>query len=284
MNRSRIKPKISPDARVLLRLLENRHFKDVFVSECKDGPTQSVSSYLRMDGWSMARSWANPLVCAYEIKVSRSDFIADNKWPGYLPYCNQFYCVTPKNLIDLSEIPEQAGLLVAVGQGAGGRLITQKKAPYRDVVIPESSFRYVLMCRAQITDDPEPIPKQDHWREWLGRKAEDQKLGHEVAKRIRERATELEIENTRLRRAMQNYDSIKVTLTQLGFGDNYIPDSWSFEQRMTKHRSVFTPELVRELRSARNVLEAALNRIQAIEAQGSEGDDDLREAEGGSLG
>lgn len=255
-------------APALLRLLEARHSRDVFVSECKDGPTH-YSTHLRMDGWAMTKSWAHPCVCAYEIKVSRSDFIADNKWPGYLPYCNQFYFVTPKGLIDLTEIPEQAGLLIAIGEGNGARLITKKKAPYRDVVIPESVFRYILMCRVKIGDEVDPSDEstRDRWRTWLALKPEDQKLGHSVAKRIRERAVELEIENHWLTKAMASYDSIRATLQNLGYNPNNPFGVWDLERRIQERRAVFDGELLRQMKSVRTAIDSALGRIEAIEEE-----------------
>lgn len=254
-------------ANTLLQLLEARHVKDVFISECKDGPTQ-LTTHLRMDGWAMAKSWAHPSVCAYEIKVSRSDFIADNKWPGYLPYCNQFYFVTVKDLIDISEVPEQAGLLVAIGKGPGARLITKKKAPYRDVVIPESIYRYILMCRVKVAGEVDPMENsRDRWQAWLNQKAEDHKLGYQVAKRIRERATDLEIENHRLTKVMTQYDSLRATLERLGYNGNSPHGVWDLERRIQEQRVVFNPELVSELKSVRKKLDNALQRIDAIEAQ-----------------
>src|SRR4051812_34483562 len=74
----------------VVRLLAQRHAEDVFVPECKGGPSWT-DEHKRMDAWAMKKSWSRPLVCAYEVKVSRSDFTADRKWHAYLPYCNEFY-------------------------------------------------------------------------------------------------------------------------------------------------------------------------------------------------
>lgn len=64
----------------IVALLAARHVNDVFIPECKDGPTQS-GSHLRMDAWAMNKSWAHPCAIGYEVKVTRADFIGDNKWP-----------------------------------------------------------------------------------------------------------------------------------------------------------------------------------------------------------
>ena len=77
-------------ARQIVDLLDVRHGRDVFVPECKGGPTWG-GGHRRLDAWAMRRSYTKPCVWGYEIKISRSDFFADEKWPGYLPFCNQFY-------------------------------------------------------------------------------------------------------------------------------------------------------------------------------------------------
>ena len=68
----------------LLALLAKKHSADVFVPECKTGGTWA-GTHLRLDAWAMRRSWTHPTVWGYEIKVSRSDFLSDDKWVGYLP-------------------------------------------------------------------------------------------------------------------------------------------------------------------------------------------------------
>ncbi|GAG15780.1 unnamed protein product, partial [marine sediment metagenome] len=77
-------------AREIVRLLNNRHSEDIFVDECKNGPTW-FGSHLRLDAWVMKRKWSPITTIGYEVKVSRSDFLNDDKWQGYLQYCNQFY-------------------------------------------------------------------------------------------------------------------------------------------------------------------------------------------------
>ena len=81
-------------AQTVLELLAAKHSRDVFVPECKNGATHFADGMQKIDAWAMKKSWASPCVTAHEIKVSRADFLKDDKWPGYLPYCNQFYFVT----------------------------------------------------------------------------------------------------------------------------------------------------------------------------------------------
>lgn len=252
----------------ILALLESRHAKDVFIPECKDGPTHSAS-HLRMDGWAMTKSWAHPSTIGYEIKVSRSDFLQDNKWPAYLPLCNQFYFVAPKNLIDPSELSADVGLLVVAGDGDGTRLLTKKKAAHRDVEIPDSLWRYILMCRVQIADEKPLETTVERWRNWLARKQEDRYLGYEVSKAIREKAKALETENQRLTLKMKTYDRLLGVLAHYGVS----PDSWHAERdlddKLQAARKVFDPALVGQMRSLEFALRSALCVVDEMERESS---------------
>ena len=52
-----------------------------------------------------------------EIKVSKADLLADQKWTDYLEYCDRFFWAVPQPLAHLLEeerfLPGDAGLLVA---------------------------------------------------------------------------------------------------------------------------------------------------------------------------
>jgi len=206
-------------AKHLLELLAVRHSRDVFVPECKTGPTQTGSGHLRMDGWAMKSSWTKPHTYCYEIKVSRQDFVNDNKWQLYLPYASNFYFVTPPGLVQLEEIPEQAGWLVCSKNGT--RLYTKKKAPWRDVDIPEDLFRYVLMCRAQITrEHTEEEHNLDYWKNWLNRKQEGRDIGQRVSRELTEKYSKdvlrVETENVRLSREITKFQELSKFLKANG--------------------------------------------------------------------
>jgi len=97
--------RITMNAKDIIKLLAQKHARDLFVSECKNGSTWFTEGGLRLDAWVMKRSWASPLTIGYEVKVSRQDFLSDSKWHGYLDYCNEFYFVCPPELIQPNELP-----------------------------------------------------------------------------------------------------------------------------------------------------------------------------------
>lgn len=124
-----------------MELLRTRHVGDVYYEEpvIKQGA-------LRMDAWAMIKSWAHPRVIGYEVKQSRSDFLKDHKMQDYLPYCNEMYLVCPHGIVDPNEVNESFGLIFVASTGT--KLITRKKAPWRDVQIPEQFYRSLLFSKA----------------------------------------------------------------------------------------------------------------------------------------
>jgi hypothetical protein len=91
----------------------------------------------RIDGFAIARyESAKARRIAYEIKVSRGDFLAEMKDPdkrvAALRVSNEFYFVAPKGLIQPQEIPAECGLIEVDDQG---RTRIRVKAPWRDAEI-----------------------------------------------------------------------------------------------------------------------------------------------------
>jgi hypothetical protein len=199
----------------ITQVLAAQHTNDVFVAECKDGPTQ-CATHNRLDVWVMNRSWSRPLVVGYEIKVSRSDFGQDNKWHTYLELCNQLFFVCPKGLIKPEEVPDGVGLKYATAK----RALVVKKAAHRDQPIPESLYRYLLMCRTRVVPpnfyDTTEEQKRLQWREWLNKKDEDLRLGYQISNRIRDHVDKVNQENARLKAENAELQDAKRILSEMG--------------------------------------------------------------------
>ncbi len=204
----------------VMKLLERKHSKDVFVPECKDGPTHTAR-HVRLDAWVMPRSWAHPSVRGYEVKVSRSDFLRDNKWPRYLDLCNEFYFVAPAEVILPAEVPDGCGLLQVTRNG--GRLLTKVKAPQRDVTIPEEVFRYILMCRAVIEPENQYRPKAEEWAAWLEDRNEETRVGHRIAGIIHQKVEAgirlVRHENNDLQNRIRDVALVEAAMKELGIVD-----------------------------------------------------------------
>lgn len=51
----------------------------------------------------------------FEIKVSRSDYLRDEKWQEYAEFCSSLSIVCPEGLIAKDEVPDPFGLLHVLG-------------------------------------------------------------------------------------------------------------------------------------------------------------------------
>ncbi len=65
---------------------------------------------------------ADGTIVGVEIKVSVADFYADDKWPSYLAFCDQFYFAVPLEFPQ-SLLPMHTGLIVA--DRFGGAILRQ---------------------------------------------------------------------------------------------------------------------------------------------------------------
>ena len=244
----------------IVKAIEESHSKDVVVPECKDGPTWSTS-HSRMDVWVMKRSWSSPRITGYEIKVSKADFKNDNKWPAYLPLCNQLYFVCPKGLIEPSEIPGGVGLKYCLGS----RLREIKKAEYREIVPPESLFLYLLMCRTRVVaphhhDAPDKSKRLEEWRSWLAEKEEGRRLGYQVSRSLRDRVDRVESENRRLKTLNDFYAEVKLLAEKYGLGKH----TWRLEEKVQECSRMFPQSLLDELRGSASHLKSLADEVEKL--------------------
>jgi cell division protein FtsB len=206
--------------RVVL-LLSKKHEDDIFVPECNTGAWSSA----RMDAWAMKKSWSNPSFIGYEVKVSRSDFLNDNKWPKYLDFCTQFYFVCPYGLIDPAEVGDNVGLMYVSKTGA--RLYTKKKAPYREINHEDldTLYRSLLFNRVKITPSTfgrkGPQSRKEFWEQWLVEKKLDGKFGYNVSRSIKERVDkeihEVRRENEKLKAENEAFQGLRDELVSKGY-------------------------------------------------------------------
>lgn len=150
-------PKIT--AKDIIRLLRRRHDLDLFIGELCNGHSFAKDAG-RLDAWAIRRSYATPMSWGYEVKVSRTDFLNDDKWQKYLPCCRQFYFVCPHGLIDKDEVPKGVGLIYVTKTGS--RLLRKKKAVSRDVELPQDFLFSILFNRCIVTET-------SRWRHEEGR-------------------------------------------------------------------------------------------------------------------
>lgn len=248
-------------------LLAHRHSGDLFVEQCKNGPTFNTPKLVVLDGWALSRSWKKPKMTAYEIKISRNDFLRDDKWRDALPLCNEFYWVAPAGVIEPEEIAAECGLL-RVSPG-GTRLYVKKRAPYREIAFPEDLVRYVLMSRVRVQAEHSASTAADVWREWLNKSDEEKELGWNVSRKIRDlvktRIQSVEAENKRLRQEIEKFIEASRVLRELNLIENLelrrgnvstvAAAQWNMRRTIQDALRVLPSTIVRDLRTAADALE-----------------------------
>lgn len=225
---------LNVNAQKIVSLLATKHAGDVFVPECKNGPS-ITRNHLRLDAWAMKKSWSNPRVFGYEIKVSRSDFLKDDKWQGYLKYCTDFYFVCPSKLIMPEELPVDVGLIWL--SATGTRLFTKRKAAFRDNEIPNDLYRYILMSRVTINDEcAYQNNDKEFWEKWLKDKIINQQFGGRVSKAISQHYWKefdrLQKNNDHLKIANERLENVKKRLDEMGLNSRVGVDQWGLDQKL----------------------------------------------------
>ena len=131
--------------KIITKALQAKHenLEDIFTSQVKIGPAGSKI----MDAVAIKKTWSPKTVIGYEIKVSRQDFLKDQKHPVYLQNCNIFYFATLKDIVKEGEIPEGAGHVIY--NPDTDKLRTVKKAPYRNVPVNPDVLLHIMFWKAE---------------------------------------------------------------------------------------------------------------------------------------
>lgn len=175
----------------IIDLLAARHSRDLFFSEVKDGPTWGTT-HLRLDALAIAKSWSPVRLSAYEVKVSRSDWLGDRKWESYRDLAHTLTIAAPRGVVEISELPDGIGLLEVSSTGKSLRCV--RKAAYRDVPLPGELLLYLLMSRT-IPGDPRAArerTREERIAEWKQRMVDSKEVGYWVHEKTRERIRRLE--------------------------------------------------------------------------------------------
>lgn len=248
----------------MIALLAKKHSKDIFVPECKNGPS-TYGSHFRMDAWVMPRSWTQNVIRAYEVKVSRADFMGDDKWQNYLGLCHEFYFVCPNGLIQPAELPPEVGLLWSTKNGK--RLLTKKKAQRRTVSIPEQLYQYILMARCEIKVDRTSGTRSERiagWRKWLDEKRTARRVGHDVSDHIRTLLREQESTNSKLNRRVEGLQDCAAVLEQLGIDPStYSPDD-ELRDRLSPARQGLKKSEVADLKIAVRKIQMVIDQQKEV--------------------
>jgi len=191
------------------RALAKKHSNDMFFVEVKDGPTQIVQNHAKIDAIAMPLSWTRFSIIGYEIKVSRSDFLRDEKWVSYLPMCNCLYFIAPKGIIDPCEVADCCGVMT---MHESGHIRTVRKAPRREIDMPVDMLLYLMFTYiGAYSGFDRNLPRQerllppmntDAYRDYIADRAELRSLGHKLSKKMNQEIWE----TTQKLQSLQEYE------------------------------------------------------------------------------
>ncbi len=261
-------------AQKIIEILKSKHWEDIFFSECKTGASYGSQGCPRMDGWVMKRSWAQQCFTAYEVKVDRSDFMNDDKWHTYLPYCNEFYFVCPTGLIKPDEVGPEAGLMYL--SKTGTRLFRKKKAPHHpyDPEKLSSLLQYVMMWRMslQMPDTCPKAGKKEWWIQWMKTKEINRDFGYSVGKTIRS-TVKKEIENVRLKNVkLENLvlkcDSVRAFLKQYNINVDTTP-TFSIQNQLREAYDAIPKKLIDSMETVESYLQACRQKLIELREKSS---------------
>ena len=108
---------------------------------------------LRVDVAAIARDGE---IWVVECKSSRADFMSDNKWQGYLPWCDRFFWAVDADF-PLEILPDGHGLILADSYGADIQRMAPeyKLAPARRKNVTKT-FARAAADRLRCYTDPSP--------------------------------------------------------------------------------------------------------------------------------
>lgn len=166
----------STDIKLALKEFHNGK-PSYFITECKTCSTYfpDPQGLLKFDGLAITKSYTKPNIIGYEIKVSRNDFLQDNKWHLYLQYCNEFYFVVPKGLVKKEELPDHVGLIYFNPDTKGLR--TVKKALYRQIEEPVGVYKYIIFSRLEEDRIPFYNDRAEYCKDYLEDKVVKSAIG-----------------------------------------------------------------------------------------------------------
>ena len=247
-----------------IKVALDRRYRRKYVTFCevKDGATYG-RKHRQIDFLAIKKTWKPVTIAAFEIKISRNDFLSDKKWVDYLPLCNEFYWVCPTGLISKDEVDERAGLIYVSDQG-GCR--TVKRAVYRDVDPDPHMLLYLLLWRetGQEKQDTREFTMAAIKREMAERAGLGKQYRHYVAKvltEVRKRLSEIDREKRDLERQKE----------ALGEWQKLIDKGFPFErlQHMVDefYRLPARRQLCSDLRALERSAEAVRTLLEAAEGE-----------------
>jgi hypothetical protein len=246
-------------------MLESRHSKDVFFTECKNGATWTNPHLLKLDAWILKRSYSPLTTIGYEIKVDRQDFENDQKWVDYLPLCHQFFFVCPAGMIRSDELPDKVGLMwVSTTGKLHTKRIAERRQPDNDKL--NALLIYILMSRFDEQQKPEP-DRTSYKRKFVEECNAKKELAYFVKGHIQDIQKYLNERELSLTGRENRVTRFATALSNIGITWNPDNNEWQDSQRVENEINALKGHIDNfTLRNMKDAGERILKVVQEIEA------------------
>lgn len=143
----------------------------------------------RPDVYTIECSYSRFIPIAYEVKVTRADFLSDvtsGKALRYLDFAGSLVFAVPAGLVDKGEIPPGCGLIV---RGENGWRHTKKPTIQKVATLPRDAWMKLLLDGRgrDVGRGIEPKPRQAN--RWAQEERARKMLGEELGRMLRDRAS-----------------------------------------------------------------------------------------------
>ncbi len=248
------------------KALAEYHSKDYFITECKTCSTYfpDPQGLLKFDGLAIRKSYTGPCITGYEIKVSRGDFLQDNKWHLYLQYCNEFYFVVPVGLIEKDELPDNVGLIYYYPKT--GVLKKKKKALWRDIEEPVGVYKYIIFSRLDQDRTPFYESRAEYAKDYLNDKSEKRKLGKQFGSKMANDLIEAQVSLAALQNTEEKIkllEKMREVLRKHNVG-RYLWKDDDLVEELDRALASHYPE---DLDNVRRYLQNAIDHLDLIESE-----------------
>lgn len=167
--------KIKVTERMITNALDNKYKDDIFARQVKLGPAGSKI----LDAVRIEPKWSPITVIGYEIKVSRNDFLNDNKYPHYMKSCTNFNFVVPKGIIKKDEVPANVGVIEY--NPVTNKFRTLKKSPYLDNDVDPLMLLHIMFWKFERYQ--QKPTREQHIKDAMA-KIESRDYGHELGRKL----------------------------------------------------------------------------------------------------
>jgi hypothetical protein len=224
------------DSRYILGLLAQKHDKDAFVPECKNGETWGARDLYKLDAWVLKRTYSPITTIGYEIKCTRADFEQDQKWTNYLDLCHEFYFVCPAGLIRATDLPSNIGIIWATKN----KLHTKHKAERikPDIEKLNKLLTYLVMSRSNIVNNMNEIskvvgnPRLEAMKDSVAKASERKELAYFIKGHVHEIEQQLQLKERELVSRENYVKNFEGKLAKFGITWNSESKDWQENSRV----------------------------------------------------